>query len=104
MSDYKNRFDLSSLAQAVHEQAPYWDAADIKWDFKYGPSRDKSAAWVTCESELVAAQLTVLTSGEAELEVGSVFEQGGTTLTHHELTTAEDLAACLKALGESTRP
>lgn len=57
----------------------------------------KPAVWVTCENTHTLAQLTVWTSGEADLVVGDV-STGATTSTHYDLTTRQDLNHCLDDL------
>ncbi|MEU4403871.1 hypothetical protein AB0F88_05055 [Streptosporangium sp. NPDC023963] len=92
-----NDFDLAHFAAAVHDRAPGWETADVQWQLTIGPTRDKSAAWVTCEDARRVIQLTVWTSGEAELDVGDL-ASGTTASVHYDLATSEDLAACLDDL------
>jgi hypothetical protein len=89
-------FDLADFAAAVQECGAGWDAAGIQWRFTLGPTRDKSAAWVTCETTQALAQLTIWTSGEAELDIGDLITDA-TSSTHYDLTP-QDLATCLDEL------
>jgi hypothetical protein len=89
-------FDLADFASAVQERGAGWDAAGIQWQFTLGPTRDKSAAWVTCETTQAIAQLTIWTSGEAELDIGDL-TTGATSHIHYDLTR-QDLASCLDEL------
>ncbi|MFL6053431.1 MAG: hypothetical protein ACJ72W_11015 [Actinoallomurus sp.] len=89
-------FDLADFAAAVQERGAGWDAAGIQWQFTLGPARDKSAAWVICETTQALAQLTIWTSGEAELDIGDL-TTGATNHVHYNLTT-QDLAARLDEL------
>jgi hypothetical protein len=92
-------FDLADFAAAVQERGPGWEAAGIQCQFTLGPTRDKSAAWVTCESTQTAAQLTIWTSGEAELDTADLTSDA-TSQTHYDRTTPQDLTACLNDLAE----
>ena len=98
-----NDFDLNDFAAAVHEHGPSWQAAGIDWQLLFGPTRDKPAAWVTCETTRTLAQLTIWTSGEAELDTGDV-ANGTHTSTHYDITTPQDLTACLDDLTQKLNP
>ncbi|SER99536.1 hypothetical protein SAMN05216188_11917 [Lentzea xinjiangensis] len=89
--------DLAQFAAAVRAYAPQWERAGIQWQLTFGPERDKSAAWVTCETGDMAGQLTVWTSGEAELDTGNL-ATGVVDPVHYELTSAQELATCLDDL------
>ncbi|MFJ6673160.1 hypothetical protein ACIQMJ_18780 [Actinosynnema sp. NPDC091369] len=89
--------DLAQFAAAVHAHAPRWERAGIRWQFTFGPKRDKSAAYVDCETGDLAGQLIVWTSGEAELMIGS-FSTGLVDQVHYDLTSPQDLSTCLDDL------
>ncbi|MEV4008027.1 hypothetical protein [Actinomadura sp. NPDC049753] len=92
-----NKLDLDAFSAAVQERGPIWESENVQWRLTIGPARDKSAAWVTCENTQRAVQLTVWTSGEAELDVGD-FLTGATNSTHYDLNTRQDLDDCLDDL------
>lgn len=89
--------DLAQFGAAVRAYAPRWEGAGIRWQLTFGPERDKSAAWVVCETGDLAGQLTVWTSGEAELDAGNL-ATGVIDPVHYELTSAQDLGICLHDL------
>jgi hypothetical protein len=80
----------------VRAHAPAWERAGITWQFTLGPVRDKSAAWVECELADAFGQLTLWTSGEAELDVGDI--ASGVTSTHYDLSGPADVGKCLTDL------
>ncbi|MEV6929038.1 hypothetical protein AB0M46_31735 [Dactylosporangium sp. NPDC051485] len=95
---------LNDFAAAVAARAAWWQEAGVQWQLHYGPAHDKSAAWVDCTTAHREAQLTVWTSGEAELDVGDV-STGAITSTHYELSDTAELAVCLDDLtGQLTAP
>ncbi|GAA4237847.1 hypothetical protein GCM10022254_51360 [Actinomadura meridiana] len=49
------------------------------------------------------AQLTVWTSGEAELDTGDL-TTGASTSTHYELATPQDFTSCLDDLAKHLNP
>jgi hypothetical protein len=89
--------DLAQFAAAVHARAPQWERAGIQWQLTFGPERNKSAAWVVCETGDLAGQLTVWTSGEADLDAGNI-ATGVIVPVHYELTSAQELGSCLDDL------
>lgn len=89
--------DLAQFAAAVRAHAPQWERAGIQWQLTFVPERDKSAAWVDCETGDLAGQLIVWTSGEAELTAGNL-AAGVIDLVHHELASPHDLGSCLDDL------
>lgn len=92
-------FDLTAFTAAIQDRSQSWESEGTNWELTLGPTRDKSAAWVTCENTHTAAQLTVWTSGEAELDVASLITGAGTS-THYEFADRQDLEACLDDLTE----
>ncbi|MEV0807802.1 hypothetical protein [Micromonospora sp. NPDC050200] len=69
----------------------------MRWELHRGPTRDKSAAWIVCTTTDREAQLTVWTSGEAELDLAQI--SAGTVIsTHYEMSTTADLTVCLDDL------
>jgi hypothetical protein len=96
-------FDLTQFATAVCAHAPQWERMSIKWQLIFGPERDKSAAWVNCETDDLLGELIVWTTGEAELATASI-TTGATDQTHYDLTTNEDLDACLDDLTHRLAP
>ncbi|WP_197043358.1 hypothetical protein [Saccharothrix sp. NRRL B-16314] len=89
--------DLAQFAAAVHAHAPRWERAGIRWQLTFGPERDKSAAWVDCETGDLAGQLVVWTSGEAELDAGNL-ATGVIDQVHYELVSPHELGTCLDDL------
>jgi hypothetical protein len=89
--------DLARFAALVREYAPRWERAAIRWELTFGPERDKSAAWVNCETHELAGQLTVWTSGEAELTTGNLVT-GVIDNVHYDLANPEELSTCLDDL------
>lgn len=89
--------DLAQFAAAVRAHAPRWERAGIRWQLTFGPERDKSAAWVDCETGDLAGQLIVWTSGEAELAAGNL-ATGVIDQVHHDLASPRDLGSCLDDL------
>ncbi|OXR43450.1 hypothetical protein B7C42_04317 [Nocardia cerradoensis] len=90
-------FDLTTFTTAIQDRSRSWESKAITWELTLGPTRDKSAAWVICESTHTAAQLTVWTSGEAELDIASLTTDASTS-THHQFADRQDLEACLDHL------
>ncbi|MEU7799678.1 hypothetical protein AB0B10_10440 [Micromonospora arborensis] len=89
--------DLDDFADAVTAHASRWNGAGVRWKLHRGPTRDKSAAWIVCTTTDREAQLTVWTSGEAELDLAHL--SAGTVIsTHYEMSTTADLTACLDEL------
>ncbi|MGC5286119.1 hypothetical protein [Micromonospora sp. DT231] len=89
--------DLDVFADAVTSHASQWNDAGVHWKLHRGPTRDKSAAWIHCATKDREAQLTVWTSGEAELDLADL--SAGTVIsTHYDMSTAADLTACLDEL------
>lgn len=89
--------DLDDFADAVTTRTAQWSSAGVRWELHRGPTRDKSAAWIVCTTTDREAQLTVWTSGEAELDIAQI-STGTVTSTHYEMSTAADLTACLDDL------
>ncbi|MEU5725043.1 hypothetical protein ABZ783_24925 [Micromonospora sp. NPDC047738] len=89
--------DLDDFADAVTARASQWTSAGVRWELHRGPTRDKSAAWIVCTTTDQEAQLTVWTSGEAELDIAHI-SAGTVTSTHYEMSTGTDLNACLDEL------
>lgn len=89
--------DLAQFVAAVHAYAPKWKAGAIQWQLTLGPKRDKSAAWVNCETGDLGGTLIVWTSGEAELEAGNI-ATGIIDRVHYDLASPEELSACLDDL------
>lgn len=89
--------DLAQFAAAVRAHAPRWECAGIQWEPAFGPERDKSAAWVVCETGDLVGQLTVWTSGEAELDAGDL-KTGVIDHVHYDLTSPRELGDCLDDL------
>ncbi|MFG3602744.1 hypothetical protein [Micromonospora chersina] len=89
--------DLDDFADAVTARASQWNSAGVRWELHRGPTRDKSAAWIVCTTTDREAQLTVWTSGEAELDLVQI-STGTVISTHYEMSTAADLTACLDEL------
>ncbi|TDB69437.1 hypothetical protein [Micromonospora sp. KC723] len=89
--------NLDNFADAVTAHARQWNNAGIRWELHRGPTRDKSAAWIVCTTTDHEAQLTVWTSGEAELDIAHI-STGTVTSTHYEMSTTADLTACLDDL------
>jgi hypothetical protein len=89
--------DLDDFADAVTAHASHWNSADVRWKLHRGPTRDKSAAWIVCTTMDRVAQLTVWTSGEAELDLAQI-STGTVISTHYEMSTTADLTACLADL------
>jgi hypothetical protein len=100
-------FDLAQFATAVHARAQQWEQASIRWQFTIGPEREKSGAWLSCETDDLLGELIVWTTGEAELAIADP-TTGTVDQAHHDLTTAEDLDTCLSdlthRLTQQTRP
>ncbi|GAA0951582.1 hypothetical protein [Nonomuraea longicatena] len=92
-----SQFAPDLIAAAVQDRGPAWEAAGIQWKLTTGPTTDKPAVQVTCENTHNLAQLTIWTSGEAELDLAHP-TSGATTSTHYDLATQEDLATCLDEL------
>lgn len=89
--------DLAQFAAAVRAYAPRWERAAIRWQLTFGPERDKSAAWVDCETGDLASQLIVWTSGEAELVAGNL-TTGVIDHVHYDLASPKELNTCLDDL------
>ncbi|MFG3557189.1 hypothetical protein ACGGAQ_22655 [Micromonospora sp. NPDC047557] len=89
--------DLDDFAAIVHARANQWNNAGVQWELHRGPTRDKSAAWIVCTTTHREAQLTIWTSGEAELDLAHI-STGAVLSTHYELSTIADLTACLDDL------
>jgi hypothetical protein len=89
--------DLAQFAAAVRAHAPRWERAGITWQLTFGPERDKSAAWVYCETGDMAGQLTVWTSGEADLAAGNL-ATGIVDEVHYEMASPQELGICLDDL------
>lgn len=89
--------DLDDFADAVTARASQWNRTGVRWKPYRGPTRDKSAAWIVCTTTDREAQLTVWTSGEAELDLAQI-STGTLISTHYEMSTAADLTACLNDL------
>lgn len=89
-------FDLDWFATAVRAHGPRWERASIRWNLTFGPQWDKSAAWVACDTDAdePLGQLTVWTSGEAELITVNT-TTGAVDQVHYDLADAGDLDACL---------
>ena len=89
--------DLAQFAAAVHAHAPQWERAGIRWQLTFGPERDKSAAWVPCETGDLEGELIVWTSGEAELAAGNL-TTGVIDQVHYELASPPEPSTCLDDL------
>ncbi|GAA2259748.1 hypothetical protein GCM10010402_14130 [Actinomadura luteofluorescens] len=92
-----SEFARALIAAAIQDRGPAWEAAGIQWQIITGPKTDKPSVWVTCENAHNLAQLTIWSSGEAELDLGPPTGDA-TTSIHYDLATHEDLAACLDDL------
>lgn len=75
----------------VQQQSETWQRISIDWTVTYGPTRDKSAAWVSCSAPGRQGSLIVWTSGEVELDVGDV-ATGDVESKHFDVTDREGLA------------
>ena len=96
--------DLAAFAAAVRAQAPEWERRTITWEMTFGPTRDKSAAWVDCLHGDRLGQLILWTSGEAELAVLSLTTDDPYQV-HYDLTGADEIATCLRDLTQQlTQP
>jgi hypothetical protein len=71
----------------------------ITWEMTFGPTRDKSAAWVDCQRGNRLGQLIVWTSGEAELAVLSL-PTDDPYQVHYDLASADEIATCQRDLTE----
>jgi hypothetical protein len=89
--------DLNNLAAAVADRSTQWHNAGVQWTLHRGPAYDKSAAWIVCTTADREAQLTVWTSGEAELDLAHT-STGAVTSIHYEMSTAADLNVCIDDL------
>jgi hypothetical protein len=89
--------DLDTFADLVAANDARWTSAGVRWELHRGPTRDKSAAWIICTSAEREAQLTVWTSGEAELDIVET-SAGTLTSKHYDLSSTADLTACLDDL------
>ncbi|MDW5325336.1 hypothetical protein [Plantactinospora sp. KLBMP9567] len=89
--------DLGDFTDAVTARTAQWANAGVRWELHRGPTRDKSAAWIICTTADREAQLTVWTSGEAELDIAQI-STGTVTSTHYDMSTAADLTTCLDEL------
>ncbi|GAA2187988.1 hypothetical protein [Micromonospora lupini] len=89
--------DRNDFADAVSARAAQWNSAGVRWELHYGPLRDKSAAWIICTATDREAQLTVWTSGEAELDIAQISTSTVRSI-HYEMSTAVDLNTCLDEL------
>ena len=89
--------DLAWFASAVRAHAPQWERTGIRWQLTFGPERDKSAAWVDCETGDLTGQLIVWTTGEAELAAGNL-AMGANDLVHYELASPQEIGTCLDDL------
>ncbi|MGW3788392.1 hypothetical protein ACWD5Z_27690 [Micromonospora chokoriensis] len=89
--------NLDDFADAVTARASQWNSAGVRWELHRGPTRDKSAAWIVCATTDREAQLTVWTSGEAELDLAQI-STATVVSTHYEMSNAADLTTCLDDL------
>jgi hypothetical protein len=93
-----NAFDLQAFADAFEAQADQWSNAGIQWQFHRGPTdRPKWAAWVVCETTTRKAQLTVWTSGDAELDLTDLRTNFITPL-HHQIHNQREVVLLLNLI------
>ncbi len=90
--------DLDVFAALVDQKRSFWEQNEIKVEFSRGPSRLKSAAWVTCEGKSALAQLIVWDSGEADLSTASKDSVEMLLVEHYEVTSEIGLLGCLEDL------
>ncbi|WP_165872996.1 hypothetical protein [Nocardioides jejuensis] len=87
--------DLEALTELVTARAERWRSAGATWELVRGDVTSKPASWVALMNGPALAQLTVWTSGEAELDWGD----GETTgAAHYNLATRLDLDAALDVM------
>jgi hypothetical protein len=90
--------DPTRLGELVEERAERWASLHIAWEFRpattVGP---KPSASLRCESADAVGQLTVWTSGEADLDVG-YFAAERMTNEHYDVTGDLGLRGCLDDL------
>ncbi|MFD0538966.1 hypothetical protein ACFQY7_39820 [Actinomadura luteofluorescens] len=89
-----SEFTRALITAAIQDRGPAWEATGTQWQITTGPKTDKPSVWVTCENTHNLAQLTIWSSGEAELDLGHPTDDA-TTSIHYDLATHEDLATRL---------
>ncbi|EWM12713.1 hypothetical protein [Kutzneria sp. 744] len=89
--------ELAQFAAAVRACGPRWEQSGIRWQFTFGPVREKSAAQVDCQRGTLLGELIVWDTGEAELAVADVTTDV-IDRVHHDLANAQELVACLDDL------
>ncbi|MGW5702977.1 hypothetical protein [Amycolatopsis japonica] len=89
--------ELAHFVAAVHAYAPKWEATAVQWQLTLGAEHEKRTASVVCETGDMVGWFCIWTSGEAELEVGNL-DTGVVDCVHHDLSSPEELSACLDDL------
>ena len=90
--------DLAALEREVARRQDRWQGAAAASSITLGPATDKPGAWLDLSTPTAAAQLTVWTSGEAEVQWGYVAEPLRTHAASPVLRSAADVGACLDEL------
>ncbi|GIM95767.1 hypothetical protein [Paractinoplanes toevensis] len=89
--------DLDDFATVATARAAHWRAEGVECQLHRNSTGSKPSAWIDCTTMRRLVQLTVWTSGEAELLVGDV-AVNDIAVTVYQLNSITELAACLDDL------
>ena len=90
--------DPNRLRDLVEQRAARWASLGIRWEFRPAQSvGSKPSASVRCESAEAVGELTVWSSGEADLDVG-YFGDEEMAKEQYEVTEDRNLSDCLEDL------
>ncbi|MGW5195184.1 hypothetical protein ACWEOO_38435 [Kribbella sp. NPDC004138] len=90
--------DPTELHAIAHERRERWAEAGAVHEVVDGPLTDKPAAWLILSKDELAGQLTVWSSGEAEMQWGTLEH-----LDARHYDAVEDLRTCVSDLEAALR-
>ena len=92
--------ELSLLRAVSEERRARWRDAGLTSELVEGPVTDDPASWLILSANDALGQLTVWTSGEADMDWGTPANGGS---RHYDLESRDDLNRCLDELEAELR-